>query len=356
MIELRDQCRNKWASILQMFGIKGDHLTGRHAPCPLCDGGKDRFRFDNKDGLGTWICNSCGAGDGMKLLMLKTGRGFSDLARDIRQRLGEATEAPAPRKIDPEKARAAADTLWNQGSIISEGDGAFDYLTGRGLVGPFPMRLRFCRSCRVKDHPTKSTLPAMLALVSGPDGAAVTVHRTYLENGDKARWIEPGDTKEASPRKLMAGDIPKGSAIRLGEPIDGRLGIGEGIETALAVKQRFGITCWSAINSTMLADFAVPLGLRELHIFGDNDKKFGGQAAAYKLAHRAATMQRGPGIVVVHIPQRAGTDWADIVQRDGENGRGGTNGSRASRPLASPHQHDHYRRPAETPRPESEVQ
>ncbi|MDI5829610.1 hypothetical protein MJN51_36035, partial [Salmonella enterica subsp. enterica serovar Kentucky] len=35
----------------------------RHAPCPAC-GGKDRFRFDD-NGRGSFICNQCGAGDGL---------------------------------------------------------------------------------------------------------------------------------------------------------------------------------------------------------------------------------------------------------------------------------------------------
>ena len=41
--------------------------NGRHCPCPVC-GGKDRFRFDNKDGRGTYICNQCCSGDGLELI------------------------------------------------------------------------------------------------------------------------------------------------------------------------------------------------------------------------------------------------------------------------------------------------
>ena len=35
--------------------------------CPMC-GGKDRFRFDDKGGRGTWICSQCGAGDEIELV------------------------------------------------------------------------------------------------------------------------------------------------------------------------------------------------------------------------------------------------------------------------------------------------
>lgn len=309
-VDIHDQCRNRWASILPMFQVPGEYLTGRQTPCPLCDGGKDRFRFDNKDGRGTWICNVCGAGNGIDLIMKKSGMGFADACRAIRDRLGETIEAPPPRRIDPERAAAAVETLWQTGitlGIDGRRNEAVDYLRARGLDGPYPMRLRFAPSCRVTGHPNKTSLPAMLALVSGPDGSPVNVHRTYLENGGKAVMD--------SPRKMMAGSLPDGSAIRLGEPVNGILGIAEGIETALAVTQRWGKVCWSAINSTMLAKFTPPERLREFHIFGDNDAKYGGQAAAYHLAHRAATMRNGPQIVVVHIPQRVGTDWADSPEK-----------------------------------------
>ncbi|MFA9256090.1 primase-helicase zinc-binding domain-containing protein, partial [Escherichia coli] len=42
-------------------------LKNRHQPCPVC-GGSDRFRFDDREGRGTWYCNQCGAGDGLKLV------------------------------------------------------------------------------------------------------------------------------------------------------------------------------------------------------------------------------------------------------------------------------------------------
>src|SRR3546814_303448 len=72
MIGIADQCINRWPSILPQFGISPSYLTGKQTPCPTC-GGKDRFRFDNKDGRGTYYCNKCGPGDGVQLVMMKTG-------------------------------------------------------------------------------------------------------------------------------------------------------------------------------------------------------------------------------------------------------------------------------------------
>src|SRR5215469_1691966 len=73
MIGTVERARGRWREILPLFGIETRYLVNRHGPCPLC-GGKDRFRFDDKDGAGTYYCNQCGAGAG--LLMIRKLRGW----------------------------------------------------------------------------------------------------------------------------------------------------------------------------------------------------------------------------------------------------------------------------------------
>ena len=63
--DITTQAVDKWQSIFSSLGI--DVGNGKHCPCPVC-GGKDRFRFDNKHGRGTYICNQCGSGDGLELI------------------------------------------------------------------------------------------------------------------------------------------------------------------------------------------------------------------------------------------------------------------------------------------------
>ena len=58
----------RWPKILIAHGISEQFLSGKHSACPLCCSGTDRFRFDNKNGEGTFFCNQCGAGDGFNLL------------------------------------------------------------------------------------------------------------------------------------------------------------------------------------------------------------------------------------------------------------------------------------------------
>ena len=76
-MNLADLARNKWASLLPALGIDARFLDGKKHPCPVC-GGTDRFRFDDKEGRGTFFCNHCRAGDGIALVMAKNG--WSSLA------------------------------------------------------------------------------------------------------------------------------------------------------------------------------------------------------------------------------------------------------------------------------------
>ncbi len=57
-------------------------IKNRHQACPVC-GGADRFRFDDKEGRGTWFCNQCGAGDGLKLVEKVFGISASEAAGKV---------------------------------------------------------------------------------------------------------------------------------------------------------------------------------------------------------------------------------------------------------------------------------
>ncbi|HDO1327262.1 TPA: toprim domain-containing protein, partial [Aeromonas veronii] len=75
-----------WPVLLTAMGIDTPR-GGKHGPCPIC-GGKDRFRLDDKGGRGTWICNQCGAGDGLTLVSLVTGKTIKESAELIAPLVG----------------------------------------------------------------------------------------------------------------------------------------------------------------------------------------------------------------------------------------------------------------------------
>lgn len=66
---IRDEAKGRWPQIVAALQIAVPNHPMKHGPCPAC-GGKDRFRFDDLDGRGTWYCNQCEphAGDGISLV------------------------------------------------------------------------------------------------------------------------------------------------------------------------------------------------------------------------------------------------------------------------------------------------
>lgn len=293
-----DAAQGKWRSILGLLGIDSSFLSGKHGPCPMC-GGKDRFRFDDKKGRGTYFCSGCGAGTGMDLIQKVRGWDFRTAAAEVDKIVGSVSfEQPKP-ALDEQRRIRMLRELWKAGCAIGTNDAVAAYFASRKL--PLPQNrsaLRYVAQCHAPD---RSVHPAMVAMVSAPDGKPATLHRTFLGPNGKADLDEP--------RAAMPGAIPDGAAIRLSMH-GARLGIAEGIETALAASVLFDMPVWAAVNSTMLSKWRAPEGAREVVVFGDNDAKFGGAAAAYALAHRLVCRDRLS--VEVRIPDRVGTDWADI--------------------------------------------
>jgi putative DNA primase/helicase len=302
--ELRDQAKGRWRSILPRFDIPAAFLDGKQHPCPVC-GGKDRARFDDKDGQGTWICNQCGAGDGVALVMKVAGYSFQDAAARIRELLPDAPAASSKPPRDDARCLEAARRVWSE-SVPMGGTMAEAYLRSRGCwrddLGEV---LRFVPRLRSTKHDA-GFLPAMIAKVAGPDGHGVNVHRTFLENGRKAY------------RAMMPGAVPPGSAIRLG-PVTPTLGVAEGIETSLHAAAHFGLPVWATISAGGMERWEPPHDVQRVAIFGDHDRSFSGQASAYLLA-RKLTNRRAPVTCDVLIPGHivdttaVGADWAVSAQ------------------------------------------
>jgi putative DNA primase/helicase len=305
---LRDRAQGRWAALLTTFGIDRRYLTGKHGPCPICRDGRDRFRFDDKDGRGTWICSVCGAGDGFALLMQVKGWDFKEAAAEIEPKVDNAPKHMATRRERDEKSlRESMNWLWQSGKPVEYGDPVYRYLDARGLaMDSYPASLRRVEKCRYAADPP-SYHPAMLAKVTAPDGKPVTLHRTYLDDDGNKANVE-------SPRRLMPGKLVKGCAIRLGEPGDS-LGIAEGIETALAVQLMCSVPCWAAVSANMLMAWEPPADIKEIIVFGDNDRKYAGQASAFALAHRLAMRGRQ---VRVEMPPEKGMDWNDVLLSESE--------------------------------------
>lgn len=308
MTKIHDLAKDRWPSILKAIGIDKRYLVNRHGPCPICDGGKDRFRFDDK-GRGMWFCNLCGSGNGVDLVMKFKGWDFLTAKNAIEPLCGVAPETKVRLGVPVEKVREQMNWLWKAARPIAEiGATRRMWETRLGFV-PVTTELRGLDSLECPSH---GTHPGMIARVLDPVGKAVQLHRTFLQsNGEKA--------KIPSPRRVMPLPMPPGSAVRLQPPKDGVLGVAEGIETAMAASALFEVPVWATLNSGTMKSWEPPSGVRVI-VFGDNDahKQFTGQSAAYQLAERLA---RAKVEVSVEVPQQIALDWADVLaqRRAGAN-------------------------------------
>ena len=84
--DVKRAAQGQWDAILSRLGITlPPHNI--HAPCPAC-GGTDRFRYDNQEGHGTFICSQGGngilSGDGFALIQHKTGATSSEVLNMVR--------------------------------------------------------------------------------------------------------------------------------------------------------------------------------------------------------------------------------------------------------------------------------
>jgi putative DNA primase/helicase len=285
----------RWDSILAHLGINvGD---GHHQPCPLC-GGKDRFRYDNKGGRGTYFCNQCGAGDGFKMVAVAKNTDFVGAAKIVSEIVGGCQMDENEKKMPPD-AKKMVKELWSS-SNPTNGTPVEKYLKSRGLMF-IPKVLKYCPDCYNTER--GCPMPAMIAPVQNPDGKGVALHRTYLTH-------EGGKANVEKVKMLTPVTEPiKGGAIRLFPMKGDTLGVAEGIETAIACHQLFGFPVWAAVSSTIMEGFQPPKEARKIVIYADNDANFAGHKSAYILANRLYNQDR---IVEVLVPDITG-DFLDIL-------------------------------------------
>lgn len=208
---------------------------------------------------------------------------------------------PAParraRRCDDDVKRTEAALLIWQSGAPAIGSPVEAYLRARSITIPPPPSLRYVQAC--KYGPSGIWLPAMVAAVQAPDRRVVAVHRTYLD---------PSGTRKAQVHtpKMALGPIGDG-AVRLAAA-GARLGLAEGIETALSAMQLFGIPCWAALGARM-DKVVVPFTVEEVTIFADNGGP--GREAAEKAAARFTSEGRA---AVLRFPPEGDGDWNDTLR------------------------------------------
>lgn len=350
---LHPQAAGRWLEIFQylcpgMFDQAIERL-GNHVTCPF-HGGENDFRFikrptrkgGNTAQTGVAMC-TCGVyHDGFDVLHRAMGGRFIDVLRAVDEYLNGPSKSArtTARKtftpyVEPTKAEQDAKdaeildkvkALWSNGKPLDMAQ--TPYYHKRGIALPI---LDDIQDVRVMaslgyfeqvdgDFHKIDSFPALLALMRAPDGNPVAVHRTWLSK----------DRTEKAPvakaKKLSMSPGVAGAAIRLFDAQDSDvLGLCEGVETALAVRQlttgRYfpglgPIPVWACFAERNIRNFQVPPSvlesLRRIIVFADNDERGTGMTAA--LAFQERMKLEHPELAVeIQMPDVVGWDWLDVL-------------------------------------------
>ena len=302
-----EAAKGRWSEIFEYYGLPP--ITGKNhfkGECPVC-GARGKFRVDDRDGAGTWIC-TCGSGDGMKLLSLtQSGKTFSALCAEVDQLIGnDYHREKIPVNSSAAKLRQRTISKFAKLPPLHGTNGA-GYLRQRGINKLPGDAIKFCERQR---HAGR-VYHALYALATDDKGELCYLHRTLLEGEHKAPLGESAKRQKSLQEENYL-EYARSVAIRM-FPVSSTLGIAEGIETALSCYQIYGVNTWAVMNSNFMKKFRAPAGVRHLIIFSDMDRNSAtGHAAAFECAH--ANLLAKNDIVKVSVRWPDNGDFNDMLQ------------------------------------------
>jgi putative DNA primase/helicase len=192
--------------------------------------------------------------------------------------------------------------IWNSSSPL-HGSLAARYLHSRCLL-LLPPALRFHPRTPLGRGRAAIFRPAMIAALQ-EGGTLVAIQRTFLDlDGSLAPDLD-------NSRRMLGR--PMGGAVVLA-PATERLGLAEGIETALSAMMLFSIPVWATLGNERLHQIAVPDNVSHLFLLPDNDR--GGRLGA---ARAATALQRDGRLVETIWPPAGFNDWNDVLRHGGDS-------------------------------------
>ena len=303
------------AGIAAALGLQAEAVCRRYLPhgrrqgrywvAGDLDGARGRSLFVRLRGPGVpgkWTDAASGQhGDLLDLIRYRSGVPTLRAALDEARAFLALPVSPATGASGDYDATEAARRLWRQCRAIG-GTHAERYLRARGLLQCRFAALRFHPELRYREGSSVRRFPALVAAVTGNDGAVLGVQRTWLDPRS------PAKAGIATPRKALGRIF--GHAVRFGTvPADGlaSLVVGEGIETMLSLITAVPeIRAAAALSAGSLGAFAPPPGVARIVIARDNDPD--GALAAVRLARRCARAGVAATIVVP-----VGNDFNDDI-------------------------------------------
>lgn len=297
--------KGRWPEIFEYYGLPP--VTGKkhyQGECPSC-GRKGKYRCDDKDGSGSWIC-SCGAGDGWKLLELTQGKDFKTLAREVDQLIGNKYDGGNKNQQAPPETRETRSKVITKYSTLPQlkETTAQRYLSSRGIFELPDHHIRF--------NPEEKTpfgiKQSIWSIATDDKGAGCYLHRTVLDGEKKAEFN--GNKRMLKLQEENYLNFCQSIAIRM-FPVSSTLGIAEGIETALSCRQIYGCNTWSTLNAGFMRKFKAPKGVTHLIIFADRDDNGTGLSAAFECGNKNILSNNDIETVSIRWPESG--DFNDML-------------------------------------------
>lgn len=311
--EVTSAAAGRWPYVLAGLSIDVPDSSRRHSPCPAC-GGKDRFRFDD-NGRGSFICNQCGAGDGLDLIKKVNNCDTTEAARLAADVLGidyraaetdpvaashrrEQLEADRQQREQERQKQAAEDAEQRRATFArlyagmrqSATQGESDYLQSKGLTG--------------FNYPVMPDGSLLLELVD--ESGAVAAAQTITPQGEKR--LLTGSAKRGAYHAVNAPEQPQAVIIA------------EGLATTLSVHlMRPDALTVCAIDAGNLLPVAEVMRRKhpqsQIIIAADNDHQQDEQANTGKDAAEKAALSVAGWVSLPPTDYKA--DWNDYHQQHG---------------------------------------
>lgn len=311
--EVTTAAAGNWPYVLAGLSIDVPDSSRRHAPCPAC-GGTDRFRFDD-NGRGSFICNQCGAGDGLDLIKRVNNCDTTEAAQLAADVLGIDYRAaePAPDAASQRQRQLAADRQQREqerqkqaaedaeqrratfarlysGMRLRSIQGESEYLQSKGLTG--------------FKYPLMPDGSLLLELVD--ESGAVTAAQTITPQGEKR--LLTGSAKRGAYHAVNAPESPQSVLIA------------EGLATALSVHlMRPDALTVAAIDAGNLLPVAEVMRRKhpkaQIIIAADNDHHQNGEANTGREAAEKAALSVAGWVALPPTDYKA--DWNDYHQQHG---------------------------------------
>ena len=325
--------RGGWPAIFCQFNGLNEALTKgtSQQPCPLSGDGKTKFRFfrDFKDSGGAYHNDVGAMPDGIELLSWYLNKSKAEVLDEIVSICGGKAVLHQAKPIqkkqsdnslsqkEAERRQASIKRVW-EGSQPIVGTLAEVYLRSRGIksdLSHLGNNLRFHPKLSYKasqDAPWEH-FPGLLAVYRDSKGKPLTLHRTFLKPDGS------GKADVSNPKMVMAPPRDmRGGYILLDQPIDAPfgkyIGIAEGIENALSVREGAGVAMWVGYSDRLMEMVEYPSDVRSLLVYADVEPSGAGMRAA-----EAIKAKHKDKDVLIMKPNSTKTkvDWNDVYMEHG---------------------------------------